>query len=67
MQRAETGPWPQALDTCISGLFTHIKQLLASVLSQQQLNWALGSDGVNHVLGLRGKVLVAGALQRWLL
>lgn len=48
VQRAETGLWPQALDSYTSGLFTHVKLLLASTLSQ--LNSALGSDGVNHHL-----------------
>lgn len=48
IQRAETGLRPQTLGTCESGLFTHVKLLLVSVLSQQQLNSALGSDGVNH-------------------
>lgn len=48
IQRAETGLRPQTLGTCESGLFTHVKLLLVSVLSQQRLNSALGSDGVNH-------------------
>lgn len=32
--RAESALRPQALDTCVSGLFTHVKLLLASTLSQ---------------------------------
>lgn len=73
MQRAETGLWPQALDTYTSGLFTHVKLLLASMLSQ--VNSALGSDGVNHLeqlikTFLRGSVLssmTAVSSSAWLL